>query len=143
MAAGPFEGREPPPGGGPAPDQVPDSVVARAKAAFGRRAEGQLAALVFDSLIDAPTAGGDRVLRFEHANGWVEIVVSPVDGHTHLRVRSEPDATRVELEFEDDDVRLAEVPSEGELRFENVPRALMRVRVAAVSGPVYSDWFRT
>jgi len=142
MAAGPFEERGLPQGGAPTPDEVPKTVVARAKAAFGRRAEGDLAGLVFDSVMDAPAAG-DRVLRFEHPNGWLEISVSPVDDHVDIRVRSEPTATRVELEFEDDDVRLSDVPAGGEVRFEHVPRALMRIRVTLASGPAHSDWFRT
>jgi hypothetical protein len=132
---------------GPVPlrhDAVPASVVGRAKDAFRRRASGVLAALVFDSAADDPACRGQRVLRFEHPGGRVEIIVTPASGGCAIRGRASPAAQRVELEPEGRDATLAREVVAGNFEFAAVPRGLVRVRLFADGGtvPVHTDWVR-
>ncbi len=58
------------------PEQVPESVVAEAKAAFARKADGDVAILVHDSLIDGDDTAADHRLRFEHPQVLIDLQVS-------------------------------------------------------------------
>ncbi len=139
-----FEGDRPSGAAPPTHDEVPDSVVQRAKDAFERRAPGDLAAMVFDSAIDDPARVGGRLMRFEHPGGWVEIVVNAVSGDFAIRGRASPAPHRVELEPEGRDVALVSEVGEGTFEFPAVPSGLVRLLLIGppASPPVHTDWVR-
>jgi hypothetical protein len=126
-------------------DPVPDAVVARAKAAFRQRTGGDVATLVFDSLVDEPTGADEQRLRFEHPRERVEVLVSTADGECSLRGRAEPAPLRVELELEGQEVALVEEATSGDFAFDRVPHGLKRMILVGPPGsePVHTDWFRT
>jgi hypothetical protein len=126
-------------------DPVPERVVAHAKAAYLRRTGGELAALVFDSLVDEATDSDEHRLRFEHPREHVEVLVSPEDGECSLRGRVEPAPARVELELEGGRDALVGEATGGDFAFDRVPRGLTRMILVGPPGskPVHTDWFRT
>jgi hypothetical protein len=118
-------------------------VVAQAKAAFTRRVPGELAALVFDSAVDTAPQAGQRTLRFEHANGWIDALVRPEDGWYDVHVRAEPKPVAAQLELETQDIALVDQAGAGHFTCPKVPRGLMRIRLTGLlPEPVHSDWFR-
>jgi hypothetical protein len=125
-------------------DQVPDEVVNQAKAAFRRRTGGEVAALMFDSLVDEPAPHAEHRLRFEHPREYLEVVVSGTDRGCTLRGRVEPAPVRVELEMDGTDVALVEEAADGDFAFRDVPHGLKRMILTAPgTDPVRTDWFRT
>ena len=125
-------------------DLVPDEVVNQAKAAFRRRTGGEVAALMFDSLVDEPAPHAEHRLRFEHPHEHVEVVVSGTDRECTLRGRVEPAPVRVELEMDGTDVALVEEAADGDFAFRDVPHGLKRMILTAPgTDPVRTDWFRT
>jgi hypothetical protein len=124
-------------------DPVPEPVVERAKSAFQRRAEGELAPLVFDSLLDTAATDDEHRMRFEHPSATIEVHISLTADACNLRGRSDLAPGRVELELEDSDVALVSETPTGEFTFEGVPRGSKRIIVAGPSAPtaVHTDWF--
>ncbi len=127
------------------PDPVPAAVLAQAKAAFRRRLAGELATLVFDSVVDDVSSSAEHRLRFEHPHEQVEVLVLPTDGECNLRGRVEPAPVLVELELEGADVALVVEAPTGDFAFDRVPRGLKRMILVGPPGsePVHTDWFRT
>jgi hypothetical protein len=126
-------------------DQVPDEVVKQAKGAFQRRTGGELAVLVYDSLVDERAPEAEHRLRFEHPHEHVEVIVSRTNGECTLRGRVDRAPVRIELEMEGTDVALVEEAADGEFAFGSVPHGLKRIVLIAPDGtdPVRTDWFRT
>jgi hypothetical protein len=135
--------------GAPVPDddaqKVPEEVIANAKAAFGRRSEGQLAVLVFDSLLDADAPAADHLLRFAHPLVQVELQVSSGPNGSRLSGRLEPPATpHVQLEFDTAGAPSVREVSGGTFLFERVDHGVIRLNLLTEgSAPfVQTDWFR-
>jgi hypothetical protein len=126
-------------------DRVPDEVIAHAKEAFARRSTGQVASLVFDTLVDEGAPAEDHQLRFEHPLARVELHVSAGETDSRLHGSLErSEARRVELEFDMGNVsRVAEV-SDMRFEFEPVPHGLIRLTLLDESGApmLHTDWFR-
>ena len=126
-------------------DEVPEAVVAQAKAAFGERTRGEVVTLVFDSLVDEPDTRKGYRLRFEHPRERVELVVSTTNGECTLQGHVEPALLRVELELEGTGIALVEEATTGTFGFAHVPRGLTRMILVGSGGsePLHTDWFRT
>jgi hypothetical protein len=129
----------------PPGDQVPDAVVADAKAAFRYRSNREVAVLVFDSLVDGRAEANEHLLRFEHPSQRVELIISVTDGECALRGHVDPAPLRVELEMKGSEVALVEDAASGDFSFDRVPHGLKRMILVGLPGsePVQTDWFRT
>jgi hypothetical protein len=125
-------------------EEVPAAVVDRAKAALQRKAEGELAALVFDSALDDPAHRGPRVLDFEHPAVRVRLLLSTTPGGCTLEGTAVPEPLRAELEPEGGELAIAETVTGGRFVFQVVPPGLVRVRLVGPAGsqPVHTDWVR-
>jgi len=138
----------PPRGGGPrarreAGDAVPEGVVARAKAAYGRRSTAPVAALVFDSA-DHDDASEERTMCFEHGEAVrVELWVGQDGGRRSLRGQVQPPPGRVELELGGAGVTLVDAAPSGAFAFDGVPHGVMRLHLVGRRGvdPVPTEWF--
>jgi hypothetical protein len=126
-------------------EDEPDSVVAEAKAAFGRRAQGDLAVLVYDSLVDDNDPAADHRLRFEHARLLIEVQVSAVGGGSSVTARvSPPTPVRVELEAARKEGTTSACIDHGVFAFHDVPHGTVRILLPPTGDdpPMHSDWFR-
>ena len=122
-------------------DPVPEDVVARARAAYARRATDPVVELVFDSA-DVEEPGSERLLRFERRGAVsVELWVGSEGDRRTLRGRVVPPVERVELELEDAGIRLAESAATGVFSFDGVPRGVMRLRLASRDATLLTAWF--
>jgi hypothetical protein len=128
-----------------APEDVPDEVIAQAKAAFAGRRRGEIAILVWDSLVDEDAPAEDHRLRFEHADMQIDVRVlaggdfTAMEGHVQP-----PSALQVELQAEQGrpvghtDIR------GGVFAFDHVPPGVVRLSFQRpASSEVHTDWFRT
>jgi len=126
-------------------DDVPDEVVERAKAAFAGRRGGELATLVFDSVLEDAAPSPDRRLRFGHPLVTIMLDISPVDGWCRLegRVAVAGGWTRVELHQELGGIGLVSEIDAGVFVFERLPRTLMCLELLGPDDltPVRTDWF--
>jgi hypothetical protein len=145
---------EDPPGSSPGP---PDWVVAKAKAAFGRRAGGELAALVRDTLIEDRDPAAHHRLRFEHPTLTVDLEVSADETGSSLKGRISPitperpstperptTPERVEVEFDTDGRRAPADVNEGEgaFSFGQLPHGVVRLHLSGPALAIHTDWFR-
>ena len=88
-----------------APGAVPEEVVNQAKAAFGRRRPGDIAVLVWDSLVDDDDAPEDHRLVFEHPDVQIEVRVRASAGSSDLEGRVKPAGVlHVELQSDSEEV---------------------------------------
>jgi len=128
-------------GSGDASDRVPAEVIERAKAAYQRRSDGPVVAIVSEVVVEP---GGEQRLRFEHELTYVELQVTAAEARCDLRGRVQPPQLRVELELEGSPLTVGEGATEGEFAFEGVPRGVMRLRLVRHEGAVVltTDWFR-
>ena len=136
-----------------ADEQVPDDVVARARAAFARRAdEGELAELLEESRIGERANGQERMLFFQHPSATVEVhLIARAEGcdvigrvETLAPLRADPPPLRVVLEGEAVDLALVEQARQGEFTFSAVPTAIVRLSLLGLAGSprIRTDWFR-
>lgn len=126
-------------------EQVPDSVVAAAKGAFERRAPGDLAVLVQDSLIDGCDPPTNHRLRFEHPSVVIEVEVSTGAGSSNLTGRvSPPAAHRAQLETDRSGASTTVSIADGVFGFEEVAPGSIRIHLQATGNdpPIHTDWFR-
>ena len=125
-------------------DQVPDDVVARAKASFGRRSPGDVAVLVFDSLVDEGAPATDHRLRFEHPLMVIEVHVSAQADGSALEGRVEPAlAERVEVQLDEAELSFVDQVTNGAFSFERLGHGPIRLRLTGQGIPaVHTDWFR-
>ena len=126
------------------PEHVPGHVIVRAKEAFGQRAEGQVAALVFDSLIEKGAPGEDHLLRFEHPLVQVELRVSARAGGSTLLGRFDrPVALKVQVQFTPCGLSLFADVVENRFSFEEVSHGIVRMNLfGETEAIVRTDWFR-
>jgi hypothetical protein len=123
-------------------DRVPGDVIARAKAAYGRRPEDPLAMIVSDAR-DRHAPGRERRLRFVHPLVCVELCVMTAGEHRCvLRGCAEPPQLRVELELEGSPLTVVEDATAGSFVVEAVPRGVMRLGLVPHDGArVTTEWF--
>jgi hypothetical protein len=128
-----------------APEAVPHSVVTEAKAAFKHRARGQIANIVFDSLVDEGAPADDYRLRFEHARVQIELHISTGgDDTTMTGTVLGRAAAKVALELKGSEIALVTEVEDGSFRFGPVAHGLMRLAIEEAEGTetVTTDWFR-
>jgi hypothetical protein len=115
-----------------------------AKAAFGLRGGGEVAALVFDSLVDLDAPPEDHRLRFVHPATQIEVQVSSTPDGVTLRGRISPGLSgRVHLQLHSGDIRLVVDLVEGEFDLGPVGHGVIRLHVVETGRPdVHTDWFQ-
>ena len=127
------------------PSEVPPPEVVRAKGAISGRVQGDLASLVFDSLIDGRGSPDEHVMRFEQNRASIEIHVSytsqttGVDGFVEgMR------ACRAALHLGDGDLAMVTDVDSGQFGFHPVGHGLVRLSFEdEAGGPLmWTDWFR-
>jgi hypothetical protein len=136
---------EPPDSEENAPNSVPDYVKDQARATFDRRAPGDLARLVFDSLLDGGASPADHRLRFEHPALEIDVDVSVAAGSTTLTGTITPSRPhRVELQLERSEVSPVNEAEEGTFHFERLPHGLVRLWITGSpqTPTIRTDWFR-
>jgi len=123
-------------------ERVPDEVIERAKAAFGRRSTAPVARIVSDSS-DEDAQSGERRLRFEHGPVRVDLSVTAIGERRDVRGRVEPPQFRVELELDGSAVTVAKDATSGDFAFEAIPRGVTRLRLVSREGgdALTTDWF--
>jgi hypothetical protein len=117
----------------------------QARATFDRPAAGELAALVFDSLIDEGASPADHRLRFEHPGVQIDVHVSATAQGTTLAGTTKPTLHhRVELQYEGPEDSLVDDGRQGTFQFERVPHGLVRLwlRGSPRARSFRTDWFR-
>lgn len=142
-ARGRWEIRRTDPMGNP-PEDVPEEVIAQAKAAFARRGKGEIAILTWDSLVDEDAAPSDHRLRFAHPELQIELRLLTADRSSDLAGRVTPPAPlRVELEGEDGEVLGSTEAADGVFTFDRVAPGTVRLSLRGASTPgIHTDWFR-
>jgi hypothetical protein len=118
--------------------------VAQAKAAFANRYEGDLAVLVFDSLVDQGAPAKDHLLCFDHRLTQIRLQVAAWPEVSDLNGSTDPPTgKRVQLQVGNGDVKLVQEIVGGEFSFHAVPRGLIRLHVVGRSeGRVLrTEWF--
>jgi hypothetical protein len=126
------------------PEEVPQSVIAGAKAAFGQRVASQTAVLVWDSLVDEGASASHHHLRFERPPVWIEVSVSVIGGWSHLHGVMHPTRpARVELHFRGGGLPILAEVTRSAFRFARFRPGLVRLRLAGPEGTqgFFSDWF--
>jgi hypothetical protein len=126
------------------PEEVPAEVVGEAKAAFNQRIVGEMAILVWDSMLDDGAPSWHHHLRFEHPRLWIEVSVSVLPECSSLHGVMHPAVPlHVELESEGSDVRLVAEVTRHALRIESVPHGLVRLHLLDGQGipGVQTEWF--
>jgi hypothetical protein len=133
-------------------DEVPESVLASAKDAFSSRVGGELAPLVFDSLVDADDDAAFHSLRFEHARVHIELSVSEIDRGTaivgEVRPAGKDSAGGVTVDqavmhFQSADVARVSAVQSGRFSFPPIAHGLVRISLEGGSEPaIHTDWFR-
>ena len=131
--------------GGDRVDRVPEDVLTNAKAAFRHRRKGELAVLVFDSLLDEHDPPEDHLLRFEHRNLWIDlrVLVKGDEASIFGELVPRTDA-RVELLLEGDDVGFVSDSCAGSFSFSPIRHGLTRLSIRRPDSDVVvlTDWFR-
>ena len=124
----------------------PSPLVAQAKALFSQKSQGDLAVLVFDSLLDCDDPPEDHRLRFDHSSMSVEVRVSVTSSDASLDGQVQPPlATAVEVEAHmGGRVRIPD-SSGGGFSVSGIPHGLVRLHLVGGSSadpPIHTDWFR-
>jgi hypothetical protein len=127
-----------------APDDVPDEVVAQAKAAFVRRGPGEIAVLTWDSLLDEDAPAGDHKLRFEHPELQIEVRLFTTAGSADLEGRIQPPRPlQVDLLGEQGNTLRTTRASDGIFAFEHLSRQTVQLCVQTTTAQeIRTDWFR-
>jgi hypothetical protein len=129
---------------GNAPEDVPEEVIAQAKAAFARRGAGEIAVLTWDSLVDEDAPASDHRLRFEHPELQIELRLLTADNFTNLEGWVKPRVSlHVELQGEEGALLRSTEAADGVFAFDRVPSGMVRLSVRGVTTPgIHTDWFR-
>jgi hypothetical protein len=129
---------------GNAPEDVPEEVIAQAKAAFARRSRGEIATLTWDSLVDEDAPASDHRLRFEHPELQIELRLLTADNSSDLEGSVQPPVDlHIELQGEEGDVLRSTEAADGVFAFERVPSGTVRISARGASIPeIHTDWFR-
>jgi len=126
------------------PENVPAEVIWEAKSVFRQRVRGEVAVLVWDSLLDEGAPTRHHHLRFEHPRLWIEVSVSLLPTHSSLRGVMPPAVPfRVELQSEATDVPLIAEVTRHAFRIQEVPRGLVRLHLLEpeLTSAVSTEWF--
>jgi hypothetical protein len=127
-----------------APEDVPSNVIAEAKAALGQRVSGELAGLVWDSLVDEGAPSWHHHLRFEHPSIWIEVSATVASGWSSLHGVMHPAVpNRIELHSAQREPPIVAEVIRSAFRIERFPRGLVRLSLVGPSetSVVYTDWF--
>jgi hypothetical protein len=130
---------------GNGPDDVPKEVIEQAKAAFTRRRQGEVAVLVWDSMVDDRAPAADHQLRFEHADVRIELRILRTEKWSRVEGRVQPPgAPEVQLESDHGDVLHRVDVTDGTFILEQVASAVVRLclRNAPPATTICTDWFR-
>jgi hypothetical protein len=127
-------------------DRVPEEVLTEAKAALRQQQEGELAVLVFDSLLDEQDPPEDHRLRFEHPDLRIDLRVSVKGAEARISGDIVPPGTdaRVELLFEGGDLGFVSEGCGGSFSFSPIRHGLTRLSIRRPDSDVVvrTDWFR-
>lgn len=124
-------------------ESAPEEVVREAKGAFRRRAPGEKASLVFDSLVDADERPEDHRLHFDHDRFRFEVHVSigPADVLLSGTV-APPVGGRFEMLLEQGELGFVHDSPDGSFTFGPVGHGLVRLSFEPEDGPrIHTDWF--
>jgi hypothetical protein len=129
---------------GSGPDEVPDEVIAQAKAAFARRHRGEIAILTWDSVVDENTPARNQHLRFEHRELEVDVRIRAGGGSFDLEGQVKPSAAlEVELQSEHGEVLASRESTDGTFTFDRASPGLVRLSIRGSAGlEISTDWFR-
>jgi hypothetical protein len=130
---------------GSAPEDVPDDVVAQAKAAFARRTNGEIAVLAWDSLVDEDAPLWDHRLRFEHPEMQFDVRVFGAHGSSTIEGRLHPPAAAaIALESDNRSVLGMGKVADGAFSLEHIAPGVVRLCVTRPDSTVAvcTDWFR-
>jgi hypothetical protein len=130
---------------GSAPEDVPEEVVAQAKAAFARRTKGETAVLVWDSLVDENAPLWDHRLRFEHREVQFEVRILGANGSSTIEGQVHPlSGAAIALESDDGRVLGTVEVTDGAFALERVSPGVVRLCLQGPDPtvPVCTDWFR-
>ena len=119
--------------------------MAQAKAAFADRGEGDLAVLVFDSLVDEEAPAKDHLLRFDHPVTRIRLHVAAGPQESDLSGSTDPPLGNwVRLQVGTGEDYLSEEVVEGAFCFPAVPHGPIRLHfVPSDEGRmIRTDWFR-
>jgi hypothetical protein len=125
-------------------DKVPGEVLAHAKEAFGRRSEGQVAVLVFDSVMDGGDPAENYWLRFEHPLVRIELQISAGPYGSRLQGRLEPSiAIQVQLELDAGSAPRCVAVRHARFLFERLNHGVVRLSLLGTRTPpiLHTDWF--
>jgi hypothetical protein len=127
-----------------APGAVPEEVVNQAKAAFGRRRPGDIAVLVWDSLVDDDDAPEDHRLVFEHPDVQIEVRVRASAGSSDLEGRVKPAGVlHVELQSDSEEVLYSAEAEAGAFKLKQAAPGVVRLALRGAATPlIRTDWFR-
>jgi hypothetical protein len=127
------------------PEEVPEDLIAKAKAAFAAGGgKSELAHLVHDSLVDGHDPASDHVLRFQHEGLTIEVHVNAWPEDVLLRGTLRPAVgDRVLLQLDSSDIRFVAALEAGDFTFDLVGHGLVRLQVWGGDPPndVLTDWF--
>jgi hypothetical protein len=132
-------------GAGHEPEEVPEALVVEAKAAFAQRGEGELAAIVFDSLVEEGAPAADHLLRFEHQETRISVQVTAAHDASNLDGTVEPATIeRLRLQLGVGDLFLVADVVDGAFSFHAIPHGVIRLFLDGPEGQatVRTDWFR-
>jgi hypothetical protein len=127
-----------------ASEDTPLEVIVQAKAAFRQRIQDQVAALVWDSLLDDGAPSWHHHLRFEHPRMWIEVSVSVEPARANLHGVMHPAIVhRVELQFPGTDAPVRAEVTRSAFRIDRFRRGQVRLCFRGPEGVpvVYTDWF--
>jgi hypothetical protein len=130
---------------GSAPEDVPEDVVAQAKAAFARRTQGEIAVLAWDALVDENAPLSDHRLRFEHAEVQLDVRIVAGEASSTIEGRVHPSAAAaIALESDSGNVLGTGEVTDGAFALEQVAPGLVRLCLTRSDPtvPVCTDWFR-
>jgi hypothetical protein len=126
------------------PQNVPAGVVWEAKSVFRQRLGGEVAVLVWDSLLDEGAPNGHHHLRFEHPTMWIEVSVSVLPAGSSLHGVVHPAVPlRVELQSERSVQPLVAEVTQHAFRIEEVAHGLVRLNLLepGLTSAICTEWF--
>jgi hypothetical protein len=119
-------------------------VIADAKGAFDTKAGGQIASLVYDSLVDGSDSADSYRLVFETPHTSVKVEVSANDDRVQIEAEALPAVpTKSVLHFYDSDLSLVAPRERTRFTFGGISHGLVRLSFEGADDPVvYTEWFR-
>lgn len=120
---------------GDRPEKVSDEVVTYAKQAFRQRAEGAVATLVFDSLVDDGHLAEHHPLRFEPCLMQIDLQVSVEASGSSVRgTVNPPTAVRAEVQFSTAEISLIKDATDVAFWLRDISHAVIPLAAAGQAG---------